>query len=95
LEEAFADAGRPLEALNLPLAWRWAETEVLRVDLFAAAQADPANEKHHERYLATARLQLSVEDKLGMTPSESRRLHGEPDIVLQLAEAARRKMLSD
>src|SRR5438093_1035459 len=39
---AFADAGRHLEPLSLPTARKWAELEVLRVDLFAALQAEPA-----------------------------------------------------
>jgi hypothetical protein len=95
LAVAFADAGRPLEVLSLPTAFKWAELECLRVDLFAALQADPTNDKHHERYLATARLQIAIERELGMTPTLMRQLRpSEPDIVVQLAEATRRRQLS-
>jgi hypothetical protein len=96
LAEAFADAGSPLEALSLPTAWKWSELEVLRTDLFAALQPDPDNDKHHERYLATCRLQLAVEKELHMVPGLLHQLRAtEPDIVLQFAEAARRKQLGD
>jgi hypothetical protein len=54
--------------LSLPLAVKWAELETLRVDLFAAIQKSPTNEKLRVGYLATLRLQVAVERELGMGP---------------------------
>jgi hypothetical protein len=71
----------------LPTAWKWSELEVLRTDLFAGLQADPANSKHHDSYLATTRLQLAVERELRMTPGLVQELRaGELDPVLQVMQ---------
>jgi len=87
LAEAFADTGRPLEPLSLPLAVKWAELETLRVDLFAAIQKSPTNEKLRNTHLATTRLQVAIERELRMTPTLALDLQaGELDPVLQVMQ---------
>lgn len=87
LAGAFADAGRPLEPLSLPLAWKWAELETLRVDLFQAIQKAPSNEKLRQSHLATMRLQVAIERELRMTPSLALDLRAdELDPVLQVMQ---------
>lgn len=87
LSEAFADAGRPLEDLSLPLAWKWGELETLRVDLFVAIQKSPSNEKLRNMHLATTRLQVAVERELRMTPALAHDLRtSELDPVLQVMQ---------
>ena len=87
LAEAFADAGRPLEALSFPLAVKWAELETLRVDLYAAIQKSPTNEKLRNSHLATTRLQVAIERELRMTPALGMDMRAtELDPVLQVMQ---------
>jgi hypothetical protein len=87
---ACADAGRPLDVLSLPLAWKWAELETLRVDLYAALQHDLTNSKFHEQFLAVTRLQVHVERELVMTPAWTRLVRPtEPSFMEQLARRRR------
>ena len=67
----------PLLSLSLPLAWKSAKLEVLRVDRFAAVQDDPESKFKHEMYMATARLQVMVERELCLTPAIVHLLHPE------------------
>jgi hypothetical protein len=92
---AFADSGRPLAALSLPMATKWAELECMRVDLYAAFTADPSNDKTHERYLATCRLQVQVEHALGMTPSLAASMRGDDSMDFLKSIASKRRGLPD
>lgn len=69
LTAAFVNAGRELAELQLPLAWKWCELEVARVDTFSAWQRTPNNKTLHAMFMSTTRLQVAVEKQLGMTPS--------------------------
>jgi hypothetical protein len=95
LQIAFADAGRPLTALSLPMATKWAELETMRVDLYAAFAADPKNAKMHEQYLATCRLQVQVEHALGMTPSLAASMRSDDSMDFLKSIASKRRGLPD
>lgn len=91
LSTAFADSGRPLAELSLPLAQKWSELETMRVDLYLAFTADPANDKLHERYLATCRLQVQVEHALGMTPALSASMRPDDSMTFLKSIASKRR----
>ena len=71
----------------MPLAVKWAELETLRVDLFAAIQKSPSNDKLRTSHLATTRLQVAIERELRMTPSMALTLRdGDLDPVIQVMQ---------
>ena len=69
LVDCFAEQGRPLSPLQVPLARMWAEAEVLRTDLFNAIQSGVSGQdKVYEQYFVAFNRGLSVATALGMTP---------------------------
>jgi len=62
-----ADEGRPLGPTQLILARRYAETEVMARDLFAAWLLRPSDAGYHQRFISTTRAQVLLASALGET----------------------------
>jgi hypothetical protein len=66
---AFAERGRPLSPLQVPLARAWCQMETLASDAYAALQAGGGGDKAMALYLSLRRGQLSYSISLGMSPT--------------------------
>jgi hypothetical protein len=64
-----ADEGRELTPTQVPIGRRYCELERLVTDRYRVLIAEPANEKAHDLYLATVRVQVLVARELGETPA--------------------------
>lgn len=67
LQIVLAEEGRPLTALQLPLARAWCQYELLAVDAYTALQRGEGGDKGLEHYRGLRRDQLAYSAALGLT----------------------------